>query len=271
MTEITGGGLVGQKPSRWVPFENPLSTLPETAQKILAAASRLLAERGYAAVTLENVAAEAGVNKASIRYNFGNKAGLVAAVVDALIHDECLRLAADLRTVNEQDRLHAAMVGIEGMIVECRLVSRLLRHPAPRVSRRRPARAHVRALSVVVPQNLEWLGLASDAVDGEQHEILTGLAELIAAIPDGLSIQAGLDPEHFDLRRPLAALELLLRNSMDQLLQLAKQKPPRLRLSRLHDTAMGMLRQLCYPPGWDSIRRESSVRGGPGCGPNLPS
>ena len=43
----------------------------------------LLAERGYEAVTFENVAAEAGVNKASIRYNFGNKAGLVAAVVDA--------------------------------------------------------------------------------------------------------------------------------------------------------------------------------------------
>ena len=45
------------------------------------AARRLLAERGYPAVTLENVAAEAGVNKASIRYNFGNKAGLVADLV----------------------------------------------------------------------------------------------------------------------------------------------------------------------------------------------
>ena len=53
-------------------------------------------------------------------------------------------------------------------------------------------------------QNLEWLGLADDGADGEQHELLTGLAELIAAIPDGLSVQAGLDPEHFDLRRPLA-------------------------------------------------------------------
>ena len=50
-----------------------------------------------------------------------------------------------------------------------------------------------------------------------------GLAELIAAIPDGLSIQAGLDPEHFDLKRPLAALELLLRNSMEQLSELARQ------------------------------------------------
>ena len=80
------------------PFEDPLASLPATAQKILTAASRLLADRGYEAVTLENVAAEAGVNKASIRYNFGNKAGLLMAVVDALIHDECLRIAADVET-----------------------------------------------------------------------------------------------------------------------------------------------------------------------------
>ena len=195
--------MAGQKPSKWVPFENPLSTLPETAQKILAAASRLLAERGYAAITLENVAAEAGVNKASIRYNFGNKAGLVAAVVDALIHDECLRLAADLRTVSEQDRLHAAMVGIEGMIVGADSFRGFF-DILPHAFRDDDLRERMFELyRWWYRQNLEWLGLAADDADGEQHEILTGLAELIAAIPDGLSVQAGLDPEHFDLRRPL--------------------------------------------------------------------
>ncbi len=225
MTAVAGGGLVGQKPSKWVPFEDPLSTLPETAQKILEAASRLLAERGYAAITLENVAAEAGVNKASIRYNFGNKAGLVAAVVDALIHDECLRLAADLRTVSEQDRLHAAMVGIEGMIVGADSFRGFF-DILPHAFRDDDLRERMFELyRWWYHQNLEWLGLATDGGDGEQHEILTGLAELIAAIPDGLSVQAGLDPEHFDLRRPLAALELLLRNSMGQLLQLAKEPP----------------------------------------------
>ena len=228
VSEIAGRGRVGQKPSKWVPFENPLSTLPETAQKILAAASRLLAERGYAALTLENVAAEAGVNKASIRYNFGNKAGLVAAVVDGLIHDECLRLAADARTVGELDRLHAAMVGIEGMIVSADSFRGFF-DILPHAFRDDDLRERIFELyRWWYRQNLEWLGLAADTADGEQHELLTGLAELIAAIPDGLSVQAGLDPEHFDLRRPLAALELLLRNSMDQLMTLAKQKPPSL-------------------------------------------
>ena len=219
-----GRGSV-EKASTWVPFEDPLSTLPETAQKILAAASRLLAERGYAAVTLENVAAEAGVNKASIRYNFGNKAGLVAAVVDALIHDECLRLAADLRTVSEQDRLHAAMVGIQGMIVGADSFRGFF-DILPHAFRDDDLRERMFELyRWWYRQNLEWLGLAVETSDGEQHEILTGLAELIAAIPDGLSVQAGLDPEHFDLKRPLAALELLLRGSMDQLLALAGRKP----------------------------------------------
>ena len=224
MSTTVGRGPVGQGASKWVPFENPLSTLPETAQKILAAASRLLAERGYAAVTLENVAAEAGVNKASIRYNFGNKAGLVAAVVDALIHDECLRLAADLRTVNEQDRLHAAMVGIEGMIVGADSFRGFF-DILPHAFRDDDLRERMFELyRWWYRQNLEWLGLAAEDSDGEQHEILTGLAELIAAIPDGLSVQAGLDPEHFDFRRPLAALELLLRNSMDELQALAGRK-----------------------------------------------
>jgi len=223
VTEIVGRERSVQRRSAWVPFEDPLSTIPETAQKILAAASRLLAERGYAALTLENVAAEAGVNKASIRYNFGNKAGLVAAVVDALIHDECLRLAADLRTVNEDDRLHAAMVGIEGMIAGADSFRGFF-DILPHAFRDDDLRERMFELyRWWYRQNLEWLGLALDGAANDEHEILMGLAELIAAIPDGLSIQAGLDPAHFDLKRPLAALELLLRNSMEQLAQLARQ------------------------------------------------
>jgi len=222
VTEIVGRERSVQRRSAWVPFEDPLSTIPETAQKILAAASRLLAERGYAALTLENVAAEASVNKASIRYNFGNKAGLVAAVVDALIHDECLRLAADLRTVNEHDRLHAAMVGIEGMIAGADSFRGFF-DILPHAFRDDDLRERMFELyRWWYRQNLEWLGLALDGAANDEHEILMGLAELIAAIPDGLSIQAELDPEHFDLKRPLAALELLLRNSMEQLAQLAR-------------------------------------------------
>jgi len=201
------------------PFADPVSCLPTTAQKILAAATSLLAEGGYAAVTLENVAAEAGVNKASIRYNFGNKAGLMMAVADALIHDECLRIVADVEGVSEEEQLHAAMEGIRGMIVEADSLQGWF-DILPHAFRDPELRTRMFALYPWwYEQNLKWLGLHRPGY--EDSEILVGLSELMAAIPDGLSAQAALDPEHFDLARPLAVLELLLRNSMGQLRQIA--------------------------------------------------
>jgi AcrR family transcriptional regulator len=203
-----------------LPLEDPSGSLPETAQRILAAATRLLAERGYEAVTLENVAAEAGVNKASIRYNFGNKAGLVMAVVDLLIHDECLRLAADTENVPEEERLHVAMLGIRRMILEAdsfRGFFDILPHAF------RDPELRERMFSLYIwwyQQNLKWLGLGGSKT-AMDSDLLMGLAELMAAVPDGLSVQAGLDPEGFDLTRPLAALEFLLRNSMSQLVEIA--------------------------------------------------
>jgi AcrR family transcriptional regulator len=208
------------------PLENPVTSLPATAQRILRAATALLAERGYEAITLENVAAEAGVNKASIRYNFGNKAGLVMAVADALIHDECLRLAADTENVPEDERLHVAMVGIRRMIVEADsfrgffdILPHALRDPELRE----------RVFSLYIwwyQQNLKWLGLG-DGKSPVESDMLMGLAELIAAIPDGLSVQSGLNPDGFDLGRPLATLEFLLRNSMTQLVEIAEQEAAR--------------------------------------------
>jgi AcrR family transcriptional regulator len=201
------------------PFEDPVETLPATAQKILKAASTLLAERGYEAVTLENVATEAGVNKASIRYNFGNKAGLIMAVADALIHNECLRLAADTESVPEEERLHAAMVGIRRMIVDADSFRGFF-DILPHAFRDPELRERIFALyEWWYHQNLTWLGLAGPGA--ESNDMLMGLAELIAAIPDGLSVQAGLNPDGFELSRPLATLEFLLRNSMVQLLEMA--------------------------------------------------
>lgn len=202
------------------PFDDPLAALPETARKILDAATRLLAEQGYGAVTLENVAAAAGVNKASIRYNFGNKAGLISAIADALIHDECLRLSAAVSEVPEDQRLHAAMEGMRGMIVSADAFRGFF-DILPHAFREPELRQRIVALyRWWYGENLKWLSLNGRPQE-EQHELLLGLAELIAAIPDGLSIQAGLDPEGFDLARPLAALELLLRNSMPTLRALA--------------------------------------------------
>jgi len=55
-------------------MRSPLSRrLHPTAKKILAAARRILAERGYHGLTLQAISIEAGVNKAGVWYYFGGK------------------------------------------------------------------------------------------------------------------------------------------------------------------------------------------------------
>ena len=68
-------------------LEDPMEALPPTAQRILAAAQRLLAAGGFEALKLSAIAREADESKASIGYHFGNKAGLVTALIDSLAHD----------------------------------------------------------------------------------------------------------------------------------------------------------------------------------------
>jgi AcrR family transcriptional regulator len=53
-----------------------------TAKKILAAARRILTERGYQGLTLQAIAAESGVNKAGVWYYFGGKEQLVLALLE---------------------------------------------------------------------------------------------------------------------------------------------------------------------------------------------
>ena len=46
---------------------------PDTKQKILDAAEKLIAEQGYAATSLRQIIADAGVNLAAVHYHFGSK------------------------------------------------------------------------------------------------------------------------------------------------------------------------------------------------------
>jgi AcrR family transcriptional regulator len=55
--------------------------MTDTKEKILDAAERLIGEQGYAATSLRQIIAEAGVNLAAVHYHFGSKEGLLDAVV----------------------------------------------------------------------------------------------------------------------------------------------------------------------------------------------
>jgi AcrR family transcriptional regulator len=65
-----------------VPVPKERADAARNRRAILAAAERLFAERGVAAVSMDAVAAEAGVGKGTLFRRFGDKAGLAAALLD---------------------------------------------------------------------------------------------------------------------------------------------------------------------------------------------
>jgi AcrR family transcriptional regulator len=70
---------------------------------LLETARRLFAERGYQAVSVRALAAEAGANAAMIHYYFGNKEGLYLAVLREVLAPTLERLAG-FASAGRQDR-----------------------------------------------------------------------------------------------------------------------------------------------------------------------
>jgi AcrR family transcriptional regulator len=189
-------------------FDDPLSSLPETARKLLVAAKEIIAERGFDALTLNAVSDRAGENKAMIAYYFDNKAGLIAAVLDSVIHDEYLTSQRRMKQapparratllVEEMRRMGQAAGDFQ---VFFELLPHVLRDD---VLRRRLAELYRWYWSL----KLEWLGLR-DGADGLADPDLLGLAQVLSAVIDGLAIQAAIDPG-LDLASPYRVLSRLL-------------------------------------------------------------
>jgi TetR/AcrR family transcriptional regulator, regulator of cefoperazone and chloramphenicol sensitivity len=57
----------------------------ETRLRILEAATRLFAERGFRKVTVREICSEAGANVAAVNYHFGDKLGLYAEILRPVI------------------------------------------------------------------------------------------------------------------------------------------------------------------------------------------
>ena len=175
------------------PVLSPAASLPPTAAlKILEAAKKLLASRGYEALTLERIAAKAGVNKASTRYYFGSKAGLLEAIVDEIVLDECAHMG---RQVSPDAPLEERVDGfIEGVRIMATDPSSFggFYDILPRALRDQTLRARlVRLYEVWYAWNLEWLVL-EHVTDDAQREQLAAMGQLTAAIIDGISIQASI-------------------------------------------------------------------------------
>ncbi|WP_336852611.1 TetR/AcrR family transcriptional regulator [Pseudescherichia vulneris] len=70
-------------------------TMEENRAKLIAAARRAFAEKGYAASSMDELTASVGLTRGALYHNFGDKKGLLAAVVAQIDGEMAERARAD--------------------------------------------------------------------------------------------------------------------------------------------------------------------------------
>lgn len=68
-----------------------LETMEENRVKLVAAARKAFAERGFAAASMDELTADVGLTRGALYHNFGDKRGLLAAVVYQIDSELALR------------------------------------------------------------------------------------------------------------------------------------------------------------------------------------
>lgn len=176
--------------------QDPLASLPPTASRLLDGARRILERDGFSALTLSAVASEAGESKASIGYHFGNKEGLIVAIVDSLVHEANRSLITEThRYPMGEQRLRVLMDG-ERQIIEDTGSFVTALEILPYAMRDESLRKRVAELYA------GYRGTVLSVLDAENdpnRAALASFATLTIAVVDGLSIQHGLDPGRVDV------------------------------------------------------------------------
>jgi AcrR family transcriptional regulator len=220
------------------------------ALNILHAAQRVLVEKGFSGLTLRAIAAESGENSAMVQYYFGNKEGLVKAMIDSVFRDDQRDAAAAMGSVTGEDWLPRFVDGLRTIsesrsfrvffdILPYALRNAGLRSRMARAydSYRRIKRDWLRredeasmssrpgapALAESIAPHAPAVAPDAPGPDGSTtaasgDDAMLGVAELMTAVVDGLAIQEAIDDE-FDMRRAYAVLEFMLQRSLPELLE----------------------------------------------------
>lgn len=67
----------------------------ETRAKLIQAARKAFAAKGYAGASMDDLTAEAGLTRGALYHNFGDKKGLLQAVIDQIDAEMLIRLRAE--------------------------------------------------------------------------------------------------------------------------------------------------------------------------------
>lgn len=182
-----------------------------TARRILDGARVVLLEDGFDALSLNRISEVSGTNRALIKYHFGDKRGLIEALVDSVVHDETVSLTNFLESIPPSERLEQFVRSVDE-ISNARDSFRVFFDLLPKTLRDEGLKSRMAGLyDWYVDAKLAWLGLNPRRHPERAREIV-GLGELMVAVVDGIAIQR-LVRSDFDASRPLEILELLLSGS----------------------------------------------------------
>jgi AcrR family transcriptional regulator len=196
-----------------LPVEDPLQALPPSARWVLQCARRILAEKGFGALTLENVALESQESKTSIQRYFGSKSGLIEVLFDSLVHDSYTALKAEVDKLPPgEDRIHTYLRGLYAIVGDIE-ATRGFFEIAPHALRDADLRARFARLYVWHRAlTAETCGVESVPMTQEKQD---ALAAMILATIDGLAFQVALDPDAVDANAVFEVLFGLIRDTLE--------------------------------------------------------
>ncbi|MFI6344335.1 TetR/AcrR family transcriptional regulator [Streptomyces sp. NPDC050560] len=189
----------------------------EVRRRLLAAAARVFAERGYEDSRVEDIAHAAGFTKGAVYSNFGSKQGLFGAILGEGSDGEHATVLGEVRDIDEP----AAAVSVAARLVARRIVGDTERG---RLGLELAARAahDEQARDVVTPMRRAQRAAAARSVDevvertGAQPAVSPELAGLILhCLTNGLSMEHLADPEEVGVEAVEQALSAVLAALID--------------------------------------------------------
>ncbi len=178
-----------------------------TARRMIKAARTILARDGFAALTLEAVAAEAGVNKASTRYYFGNKEGLINATMAEIVLDECADHRPPDAPLAPDERVDAIIENVRAIALDPDSFTGFF-ELLPQATKSEAIKGHfVRLYETWFDSNVDWLDLRDREAPPEAQR---GLAMVLSAIIDGMAVQETIFGDEYEPEAALSVLRSIL-------------------------------------------------------------
>lgn len=185
------------KPKRDMPANKNVERGAETCRGIVEAATRLFAERGYAAVSIEAVLAACGISRGALYHHFRSKEALFEAVFEAVEIDVTGRVVG--RSSAAGGPAEAVRAGCEAFLdlTQEPVVRQIMLTDAPSVLgwdkwREIDARHAFGLLKAALEPAAEEAGLPAEVVDAFAHMLLASLSEVALMIAQAEDAAAAL-------------------------------------------------------------------------------